>query len=344
MKDIIELQKKIIPEMIEILEKRYNILRNVLHNQPIGRRTLANNLNLGERIIRTEVNILKEQGLLEVKSMGMSVTGEGKNVIDRLKDFIYEIKGLSDLERLLEKKLGIKKVHIVPGNSDKDELILKDIGKKASLVIKDIIKDNSIIGVTGGTTMAQIAEAMPSGKGDKNILVLPARGGLGKYLETQANNVAARFAEKLGGSYKLLHVPDNISKETLETLLQVPDIKETVEMIKNMDILVFGLGRAEDMARRRKLSSDLIEKLKEKGAVAEAFGHYFNTKGEIIWKSNTVGLSLVDFEKVSNVIGVAGGGRKAEAIIAISSLKKDMTLVTDEGAARKIIEIIEKAT
>lgn len=344
MKDIIELQKKIIPEMIEILEKRYNILRNVLHNQPIGRRTLANNLNLGERIIRTEVNILKEQGLLEVKSMGMSVTEEGKNVIDRLKDFIYELKGLSDLERLLEKKLGIKKVHIVPGNSDKDELILKDIGKKASLVIKEIIKDNSIIGVTGGTTMAQIAEAMPSGKGDKNTLVLPARGGLGEYLEIQANNVAARFAEKLGGSYKLLHVPDNISKETLETLLQVPDIKETVEMIKNMDILVFGLGRAEDMAKRRKLSSDLIEELKQKGAVAEAFGHYFNTKGEIIWESNTVGLSLVDFEKVSNAIGVAGGERKAEAIIAISSLKKDMTLVIDEGAARKIIEIIKKAT
>ncbi|EOD00769.1 sugar-binding transcriptional regulator [Caldisalinibacter kiritimatiensis] len=340
LKDLIELQKKIVPEVIEILEKRYNILRNVMHNQPIGRRTLSHNLGLGERIIRTEVNILKEQGLLDIKSMGMNITEEGLAIIEKLKDYIYELKGLRDLENVLESKLGIEKVYIVPGDCDNDKLILKDLGKKASIVIKNIIHNDYIIGVTGGTTMAQVSEEMPKQKGKKNVLVLPARGGLGKYLETQANNVAAKLAEKLGGSYKLLHVPDNIGKEALETLLQLPDIDDTVKKIKKMNVLVFGIGRADDMARRRQLSNVLIKELKEKGAVAEAFGHYFNTKGEIIWESNTVGLSLVDFEKVNNVIGVAGGARKAKAIVAICALKKDMTLVTDEGAARKIIELI----
>jgi central glycolytic genes regulator len=36
---------------------------------------------------------------------------------------------------------------------------------------------------------------------------------------------------------------------------------------------------------------------------------------------------------------VAGGEKKAEAIISIASLRKNMTIITDEGAARKIIKI-----
>ena len=338
MKDVIELQKKIIPELLGVLEKRYDILRNVLHNQPIGRRTLANDLGIGERTIRTEVNILKEQGLIDITSMGMTITEEGTSIIEKLKSFIHQLKGLSELEETIERKLGIKKVYIIPGDCEEDNLILKDLGKRASIVIKDVITNDCVIGITGGSTMAQVVEEMTESKESTNVLVLPARGGLGKQLETQSNNIAAKLAHKLRGSYKLLHVPDNIDKETLETLLQVSEIRNLISMIRKMNVLIFGLGRADDMANRRQLSDELINKLQDRGAVAEAFGHYFNTKGETIWQSNTVGLSLEDYEKVENVIGIAGGSKKAEAIIAISTLRKDITLVIDEGAATRILE------
>ena len=341
MKDLLELQKKIVPEISEILEKRFMVLRNVFYNQPIGRRALANNLNIGERIIRTEVNLLKDQGLIEIKSIGMNVTNDGKEVIKELKDFIHSLKGLSGLEKKIQEKLKIKRVIIVPGSYDEDSLILKDIGKTASLHIKSILKDNSIIGITGGSTMAQVAEEMTYEKLKKNILVLPARGGLGKNLETQSNNVAAVLAKKLGGSYKLLHVPDNVDKDTLKTIFKIPEIKELREKIKEIDILVFGIGRAEDMANRRKVSKETMDNLLNKKAVAEAFGYYFNTKCEKILESSTVGLSLEDFKNVKNVIGVACGDKKGEAIVSISSLKKDMTLIIDESAAKKIMDIIK---
>ena len=63
MQEILRLQKKIVPELVEVLEKRYNVLRTIYYNQPIGRRILANQLNLGERIVRTEINFLKSQGV-----------------------------------------------------------------------------------------------------------------------------------------------------------------------------------------------------------------------------------------------------------------------------------------
>ena len=44
MQEILKLQMKIVPELVEVLEKRYNILRTIYYKQPIGRRILANDL------------------------------------------------------------------------------------------------------------------------------------------------------------------------------------------------------------------------------------------------------------------------------------------------------------
>lgn len=299
---------------------------------------------MGERTIRTEVNILKEQGLLNIESMGMYVTEEGKSTIESLKYVMRELKGISNLEKRLQQVLKVENIIIVPGNSDGNSLVLKDMGKTSSIYLKKLITKNSIIGVTGGTTMAQIAEEMPIGKVADNILVTPARGGLGKDVETQSNSIAAKLAKKLEASYRLLHIPDNIDKITLEAVLKIPEVKEVIELIDNMNILIFGIGRADVMARRRQLPMTQIEKLIEHGAVGEAFGHYFDIEGNDVWESLTVGLSLEGFQKIDKVIGVAGGEDKAEAIISVASLRENMTLITDEGAAKRIIEIADKAT
>lgn len=341
--DLIELEKKIVPEMFNIMELRYNILRNIYYNQPIGRRGLAQKLNIGERLIRTEVNILKEQGLLNIETTGMYITEDGKEVIEKLKDIMRELKGISHLERQLKDILNVDRVIIVPGNSDKNGLVLKDMGKVTSVYLKKIIKDNYIIGITGGTTMAQIVEEMTPGKVANNVIVTPARGGLGKNVETQSNSIAAKLAKKLEGSYRLLHIPDNIDRKTLEIVLDLPDVREAIQLIENMNILLFGVGRADVMAKRRGLPQEKIQELIEKGAVAEAFGHYFDIEGNEIWESLTVGLSLEKFQKVDKVIGVAGGEKKAEAIKSVASLRKNMTIITDEGAAKRIIELTEKA-
>lgn len=344
MKDLIELQRKIAPEIIDIIEKRYSILRNIYYNQPIGRRILANNLNLGERVIRTEVNILKEQGLLAIETNGMNVTNEGRLVIEDLKDYIHDLKGISSLEKRIKDILNINMVYIVPGNSSEDMLTFRDMGKTASTIIKKIVNDGDIIGITGGTTMAQVAEEMTFEKTQKDVTVIPARGGLGKDLETQSNNIAAKLAKRLGGNYRLLQVPDNVGIEALKALMTVHEVKEVLDIIKNMNALVFGIGRADVMAKRRELQQDKIDKISRGGAVAEAFGHYFNTNGDIVLETSTIGLSLEDFKKINTVVGVAGGQEKAEAIVAVCKLHKNMILIIDEAAAGKILSMSINAT
>ncbi|MFA5524396.1 MAG: sugar-binding domain-containing protein, partial [Tissierellales bacterium] len=228
---------------------------------------------------------------------------------------------------------------IVPGDLRDDMLTFRDIAKTASNFIKHIIKDRDIIGITGGTTMALLAEEMTYDKTKRDVTIVPARGGLGKELETQSNNIAAKIAKKLGGSYRLLQVPDNVGAEALKALMTVQEVKEVLEIIKNMDILVFGIGRADIMAQRRDLRQDKIKEIEKSGAVAEAFGHYFNTNGDIVHETSTIGLTLEDFKRINTVIGVAGGKDKAEAIISICKLHKNMTLIIDEAVARKILSM-----
>ena len=50
------------------------------------------------------------------------------------------------------------------------------------------------------------------------------------------------------------------------------------------------------MVKRRKLSDEKAKEIMDKEAIGEAFGHYFNKKGEIVYKLNTVGIDMESFK------------------------------------------------
>lgn len=342
MHDILKLQQKIVPELIEVLQKRYNILKNIYYNEPIGRRILANNLHLGERAIRTETEFLKKQNLISVSMPGMTVTSEGEEVLDKLKECVHEFKGLSEIEFSLERYFNIKKVIVVPGDIQNDATVVNEMGKTAANYLKDVIQDKDIIAVTGGSTIKVVIDNLPKINHYKDLLVLPARGGLGKSVELQANTLAAKLALKINASYKLLHIPENIRDQSLiNNMLNEESIKDVVQSLHCTDILLYGIGRAEKMGRRRGLSSDEVETLTKKGAVGEAFGYYFDKQGKVIFSTPTIGFNKEDIKKIKTRIAVAGNKKKAEAIISVLLNNSENTvLITDEGTAQEVLRII----
>lgn len=340
--EVLKLQKKIVPEIMELLQKRYNILRTLYYYQPVGRRILSNNLNIGERVVRTEIDFLKEQNLINVNSSGMTLTAEGELIIDKLKEFIHELKGLSDIEIYLKKEFRLKDVIIVPGDIEEDKTVVNELGRVAALYTKSIIKDGSIIALTGGSTIEGLIDNMPKVTNLNNLLVVPARGGIGRNVDIQSSTLAAKLAKKIGASYKLLHVPDNLSDTSLKTILNEKDIKDVIDSIHHTDILIYGIGKADEMGRRRGMSEEVINTLKELGAVGEAFGYYFNNKGQIVYSTPTIGIKIDDINKVKNLIAIAGGKSKASAIASIESneYSQNSVLITDEGAALAIVDLI----
>ena len=83
-------------------------------------------------------------------------------------------------------------------------------------------------------------------------------------------------------AYKILHVPDNLSDLAFSTILNEKSVKDVRDILHNANLVIYGIGRADDMSRRRGLVQDTIDVLKEKGAVGEAFGYYFNSE----WRSS----------------------------------------------------------
>ena len=61
---------------------------------------MANDMSISERIVRNEINFLKSQNLIEVNASGMFITTDGEEIINKLKEFIHEIKGLSKIEKV----------------------------------------------------------------------------------------------------------------------------------------------------------------------------------------------------------------------------------------------------
>lgn len=342
MKEILKLQQKIVPELIEVLEKRYNILRTIFYNGPIGRRVLATELDIGERTVRTEINFLKSQNLINISTPGMTVTDEGEEVLEKLKTFIYELRGLSDLEESLRRVLKSNKVIIVPGDVDEDESVMKDLGKAAATYVKSIITNDSIITLTGGTTIKEVVDNFPMTTGYDDILILPARGGMGRNVETQANTLAANLSKRLNGNYKMLHIPDSLSDQAISAMMNEEYISEIVGSIKNADIFLYGIGNAESMCRKRNMSEERTQEIMSKGAEGEAFGCYFSAQGEVVYSISSVGITGEDTENIERLVAVAGGKFKAKAIIATQLKNSRSVLVTDEGAAREILQILSK--
>lgn len=341
LQEILELQKKIVPELVNMLEKRYNLLTNIYHNQPIGRRVLSEKLCIGERSVRTETTFLKEQGLIEIYPSGMVITNDGEEVLKKLKTFIHQVKGLENIEQRVQKLLNLKKVIVVPGDIEENPLILKDLGKACASYVREFIKDDCIIALTGGSTLREVVEAFPKINNYQNIQVVPARGGMGKNVETQANTLAASLAKKLNGTYKMLHISENLRLDIIDSLLKEEAVKAVIDIIHRADILIYGIGNAMQMARKREVPQKEIDNLIKNGAVGEAFGCYFNKDSEIITETTAVGIKINDAKKIKTHIAVAGGKNKVESIISTEYNDVNGVLVTDEGAAKKILELLE---
>lgn len=341
MEEWIQLQKKIVPEIIDITEKRYSILRTIEFNQPIGRRALASVLDKSERWVRSELDILKEQGLIDIQTAGMTLTSEGRDIINKFRGFISELRGITSLADEIKQALGVKDVLIVPGNMEADWDTLKDMASLAFAYVEKNIKDSYIIAVSGGYSVLAVAENSYK-LNAKNLVVVPARGGIKADLERQASIVAAKLANNIGCSYHLLHLPDNISENMLNNMMPDPDISRVIQYIRRTNIFIFGLSSLESISKKRNFTVEELEELEHLEVRAEAFGCYFDCKGEIVHKTGSIGIRPEDLKNIELAICIGGGKPKAEPIILVNKGRHNQVIVTDEAAAREILRILRE--
>lgn len=339
--EFITLLQKLAPDLSEEMARRAMILERIDAMQPVGRRQLAQHLNLPEREIRSTASLLKDLGYIEMTASGMTIHEKARDILESARDFSRAISGLNEMENRISELLDIERVVIVPGDTDKDPLVLEDIGRAAGVRLKNALQNGDTLAVTGGTTIAAVARHLSGSNNPLNIMVVPARGGLGRSVETQANTLASEIAAKIGAHHRLIHLPDRLDDAAMQEMMKLPDVREAMELLERADIILHGIGNAETTMKNRKLPRNLQMELADKNAVGESFGSYFDISGQCLLKSSSIGIDLAKLSPKCRMIAVAAGGRKAEAIVSIMRHYHHTVLVTDEGAAERIIRLLD---
>lgn len=341
MEQLIKLQKQLVPDVLEVLSARYLILRTIKYSEPIGRRMLSNSIGLSERVVRSETNFLKTQGLIDIKPSGMYITTEGEVVFKGLKPLMNDIDDVNHIEVELKTKLQIKDVIIIGGNASENSSLFSEVGKAAANYIKDLLKDDITISLTGGRTIKEVVSSFTATASYKNLKVLPGRGGMGKETELQSNTLVEILANKLGATYEQLHIPDNLSKTLFEALLKETEIKNVFSNIETSDILIHGIGLAQEMCFKRNLTEDVKDEIIRLGAIGEAFGHFFNEEGNIVYSMPSIGVHEEKIKEIPEIVAVAVGVEKAKAIKAIEKGRENSTLITDEATANAVLSLFK---
>ena len=330
---------QIAPDLVEQLELRTLILERVAALEPIGRRALASRLNLSEREVRSAADALREAGCITQSASGMELTSFGRTLVEAAGAVSRGRRRLATLETTLAGRLGVERVCVVHGDADRDAGVIGEAARAAARQIRFILQNARVLAVTGGRSIAQTAQAI-SVAAPIDITVVPAQGGMSGGVQTQANTQAELFAQRLGGHHRALYLPDGLRGAAADELFRVPQVREALELMRHADVILYGIGRAGELAQRRGLCREELENLTREGAVGEALGFYFDAQGRVVGGGQSLAIRAEDIGRKSAAAAVAVGSGKAEAILAVCAHHPHRLLVTDEGAARRMMELL----
>lgn len=335
------LLEALVPDILKVLRQRYLVLEQISLNAPIGRRNVAQHLGLSERNVRTETEYLKELGLIEIKSFGMFLTEKGKKTLKDAAPFIDRLFNAGENEVKLAKRLGIDRTIIVPGDADLQDRVYQEMGEALSSALDLLLPlGHSIITVLGGQVLANSAKYLSASLGNNRQLeFVPGRGALGENVATQSNTIVQEMAAQTHGTYKALYLPEQVSAAAYRSLIRESSISDVLQDISQSDAVIHGIGLAQEMAKRRGYDSIKLSELREKKAVTECFGCFFDDQGKIVDRITQVGLQFENLKKIPYIFAFACGSKKAAAIKAyMPNAPRQTWLITDEGASNMILK------
>ena len=82
------------------------------------------------------------------------------------------------------------------------------------------------------------------------------------------------------------------------------------------------------------------EALVREGAIAEALGFYFDARGHVVGTGRSLALQAETLGRTNRAAIVAAGASKAATIAAVCAHHPHRLLVTDEGAAARLLELL----
>lgn len=221
---------------------------------------------------------------------------------------------------------------------------LARVAEAAAGYLPSRIQRDSMVGVSWGRTVRMIADSLPNDP-RRSVEVVPLVGGMGPVGEAlHANEIARRFASRLGGKYYVLNAPamaESVGAHGM--LVRDGTVRAILERAGKVDVAVVGIGgmvSGSTLVQSGYLKPDHLRRLTALGAVGDICSRFFGRDGSPCRSSITervVGIELNDLRQLPWVVGAAAGTEKATAILGALRGGYINVLITDEATARAVL-------
>lgn len=262
---------------------------------------------------------------------------------------IVEIKIREPWEnnQILEKKLvelfPIRHARVISVRERNLSLVLQKLGEAAAYYLDSVVNSDTILGVSWGNTVYHTVRSIKTTK-NLPLTVVPIMGGIGvNNPQRDSLDFSKELADAYGGKYHYIYAPLFVKTKTLrDSLIQEDNIREVLEIARSANVVLTSVGSMVYKTWKDYVSTDTLVRLEKKGAVGHIGGHFFDRNGREIPSELTdrlIGIGMEDFKKAEEVICVAGMEEKAEAMLGVLQSGCVTTLITDEFAAGKVLEM-----
>ncbi len=249
-------------------------------------------------------------------------------------------------ETVLLQRYGLTFCRVVPA-LDEQALPLRALGIAAAIHLRDILEHGShrVIGVGHGRTLAAVIEHLPRVP-SPGLHLVSLLGGLPRRHDASPYEVIDRLAEKTGAEAHLLPVPMFAREsEHREVLRRQTGVAEALALAEAATLVILGIGEAMPEAfllQSGAFSAADLKLARAAGAAGEALGYFYDSRGRLIdtkLHDRLTGLSLSSLAASASreVLAVAGGPGKAQAVQAVLRSRLLTGLITDELTARQLV-------
>lgn len=286
------------------------------------------------------------------KQLGLSTAKVNRVIKQAHDDGLVEItlrlpqERTHTLEQQLLDRFRLKTALIQPSWSQDETVVMQQVAQSAGELLIETIKPSSVICISGGKTMSMIVEQLKP-MHFPNVRVVPATGGVQGQHFTDVNYLASCLAQKLGGSSTQLHAPLFVdTEEQREVLMEMRSVKEVLDIARNADIALVGIGsvasETDSYYDLRSLSGQQLESQISRQCQGEVLAHLYDEQGVECAKqinNKLIGLDLKELGNIEHSIGVAATQSKVSAMLAALRGGLINGLVSDEETIATVLEL-----
>ncbi|CRK85022.1 sugar-binding transcriptional regulator [Neobacillus massiliamazoniensis] len=257
----------------------------------------------------------------------------------------FHIKGPGvnclEIERDLIEDFNLPHAFVIP--TPKDSLSAS-LAKAAAQYLENITSDNELIGFGWGEAVSRTIESLSIDPAI-NVSMVTLTGGVNYYFHKRDHSMEGGL-EKFKGGIHVIPAPFLASTEDMAiNLLSEPSVRNILDLASLAHHVVVGIGglSAEStIIKEEKMTLNELIYIKNQNSVGDILGQFFNEQGKLLdlpHHNRLIGTGLTTLKRLKNVIGVAGGPHKIDAIYGALKGGYIGTLITDEETA---IDLIKK--